>query len=437
MCFLISTPQVSQADVFRLLPRDRDAIQVRVDLIQQAQHEIDCAYYAADTGRVPAAILALLIEAAQRGVRVRLLVDGLMSRLPIGLHRALQAHGVEIHVYRPPENLCPLSLNQRMHDKLLIVDRHHLVVGSRNLQDAHFGQRSPQFIDCDAYIKGPTAAWAAAYYQWLWNHGHVQSMASVNVVGQTITRLLPATDSVWKVAWQNAHGDADYLHLLQASLNALEQQGFVQQHTGHCWSNGCDPHVDLEFVHESDTSKSQRDLQRRLLSLIHNAQHSILIQTPYPVFAQLDLQTIFDARQRNVRVVICTNSLASTDRLSTYSAFENTKDILLAAGVEIYEMPGPHHLHNKAVIIDDAISVVGSYNFDERSAHLNMEVSVIAYDAATAMQLRRIIESQMTGAHRVFSTPRLLDPRACDASRARHWKMHFGRLLAPAIRSLL
>ncbi len=427
----------ARADVFRLLPEDRQALQVRVDLIQQAQHEIDCAYYAADTGRVPAAVFNLLIDAAERGVRVRLLVDGLMSRLPLGLQTTLRAHGVEIHVYRPPDSVCPGTLNRRMHDKLLIVDRRHLVMGSRNLQNSHFGLRTPAFVDCDVLIEGPTAQWAAAYYQWLWSQEHVVPMESVNGFGRAVVNALPLVRDDWTARWKAARSDNDYRQLMWAATASLVEQGVIQLHTGQSWSTGCNPHIELEFLHEADAAKSQRSVQNRLLQLIREARQSLLIQTPYPVFTQPDLQVLFDARRRGLRVVICTNSLNSTDRLMTYSAFENSKEALLMAGVEIYETPGPHHLHSKAAIIDDCISVVGSYNFDERSANLNMEVSVIAYDAATAMQLRRIVEAQMQGGHRVTASPPLLEESAAAADKARHWKMQFGRLLVPTFRWLL
>lgn len=432
----LATPS-ARADVFRLLPDDQQALQARVDLIQQAQYEIDCAYYAADTGRVPAAVLSLLIDAAERGVRVRLLVDGLMSRLPLGLHRTLRAHGVEIHVYRPPDSVCPNSLNRRMHDKLLIVDRTRLVMGSRNLQDAHFGLRTPSFLDCDVFIEGPTAHWAAAYFQWLWSQDHVLPMDAVNGFGRCVVGVLPLVKDDWTEHWKAAQSDDDYCRLMRTALASLVDQSMIRLHSGQHWAAGCNPHIELEFLHESDAAKSQRSVQNRLLQLIGEAHQSLLIQTPYPVFTQPDLQVLFDARRRGLRVVICTNSLHSTDRLMTYSAFENSKQALLIAGVEIYETPGPNHLHSKAVIIDDCISVVGSYNFDERSANLNMEVSVIAYDANTAMQLRRVVESQMTGGRRVTASPPLLEDSAATADKARHWKMQFGRLLVPTFRWLL
>ncbi|QEG39000.1 phospholipase D-like domain-containing protein [Roseimaritima ulvae] len=427
----------ARADVCRLLPEDAVALQARVDVIQQARHEIDCAYYAADTGRVPAAVLCLLIDAADRGVRVRLLVDGLMSRLPLGLHRTLRAHGVEIHVYRPPDRPCPGTLNRRMHDKLLIVDRQRLVMGSRNLQDSHFGLRTPSFIDCDVYIEGPTAGWAAAYFQWLWSQPHVLPLDDVNGLGRAFVRALPLAEDEWTERWKAARSDEDYRRLMQTALASLVQQSVIRLQAGRDWAAGCDPHVELEFLHESDAAKSQRSVQRRLLQLIGEAQQSLLIQTPYPVFAQPDLQVLFDARRRGLRVVICTNSLHSTDRLMTYSAFENSKQALLAAGVEIYETSGPNHLHNKTVIIDDCISVMGSYNFDERSANLNMEVSVIAYDADTAMRLRRIVEAQMTGGRRVAVSPPLLEQSAAAADKAQYWKMQLGRLFVPTFRWLL
>lgn len=427
----------AQADQIRLLPGHQEALQARADLIQQAEYQIDCAYYAVDTGRVPAAVLQLLAEAAQRGVRVRLLVDGLMSRLPLGLHEHLCSQGVEVCVYRPPNNLHPILLNRRMHDKLLIVDRQSLVMGSRNLQDAHFGRRSPGFIDCDAVIEGSSAEWAADYFEWIWNHGHVEPLKDMNLIGQSIFRLLPNARDDWSRHWRAAKSDQDYAHLLQASLEAVVAEGMLQLETGNAWNQTSDPDVELEFVHEADTGKQAKTVQRRLQELIHNAQSSLLIQTPYPVFTRYDLEQILETRRRGVRVVLCTNSLQTTDRLATYSDFENFKGVLLEAGIEIYEAGGTEHLHNKAVVIDDCIAVIGSYNFDERSANLNMEVGMIAYSPDVARQVREIIESQMASGFRTTESPALLEPSPCGASTSRRLKMELGRLLVPTFRWLL
>ncbi|WP_162006657.1 phospholipase D-like domain-containing protein [Roseimaritima sediminicola] len=427
----------ARADTFRLLPDDAQALQVRVDLIQQAQHEIDCAYYGADTGRVPAAVLSLLVEAAQRGVRVRLLVDGLMSRLPEGLHRTLRHHGVDIQIYRPPDGLSFRVWNKRMHDKLLIVDKRRLIVGSRNLQDAHFGVRDPRFMDCDAFIEGSTAARAAAYFQWMWDQPHVRPLEAVNLWGRTVASRLPLVKDAWRRAWQQADSPEVHLQLMWISRQGLIDRGMISLDTGNDWSSGGDRGVPLELVHEVDADKSQRWVQRRLLRLIDSSTRSLLIQTPYPVFTDDAMRALFAARHRGVRVVLCTNSLHSTDRLITFSAFENIKDALLAAGVEIYEMPGPEHLHSKAMVIDDAVGVIGSYNFDERSAKLNTEVCVIAPDVRVAMRLRRMVEDQMSGGRRVGVSPPLLEDQHPAVGRGREWTMQMGRLLVPPIRWLL
>lgn len=428
--------RASEDHYLRLLPDHQEALQFRIDLIEQAEHEIDCSYYLVDTGRVSASILRLLIDAAHRGVRVRLLIDGLMSRLPEPLHRILRENGVEIHAYRFPESVHPRTLNQRMHDKLLIVDRKHLILGSRNLRDNHFGIGESPFLDCDLYIQGPVAGQAAAYYQWLWQHEQVKPLSQANLLGRMVTTALPLRQDPWVPAFKAAKTDQQYLQLLDRSYMFLIKHGFIG--TRSIDTSKALPVAGnrVEFFAETDVAKSNFHVQKRLLNLIHQAQQTVLIQTPYPIFNERDLLAIYDARQRNVDVILCTNSINSADRAITSAGFENIKDDLLSAGVKIYQLQSKPHLHTKAMVIDGQIGVVSSYNFDERSAALNLEVGMIVQDAHFTESLLAVIAEQMAGAQ-LATVATLLQPAADAVQSRRYWKVQFNRLLAPWIRPLL
>ena len=163
------------ANALRILKDDCEAFQVRADLIQRASTQISLAYYAVDGTEVPVALLELVRQARQRGVRVRLLVDGLMTRMPSGFERYLKKCGVQVRVYHGTRHGKPLWLNRRLHDKLLITDSQNLLIGSRNLRNNHFGLAKENYIDCDAYLCGDIACKAQAYFDRLWSSSDVQT----------------------------------------------------------------------------------------------------------------------------------------------------------------------------------------------------------------------------------------------------------------------
>ncbi|WP_164102904.1 phospholipase D-like domain-containing protein [Candidatus Laterigemmans baculatus] len=467
--WLAAVPGSARADAFRVLPENRQALQSRIDLIQQAEREIVCVYYAVDTGRVPAAILALLRDAAQRGVRVRLLVDGLISRVPYELETYLISTGVEIRRYHPPRVLRPLWLNRRLHDKLLIVDGEQMIIGSRNLKDEHFGLNEVNYVDCDAYVRGSAAAHAQRYFEWLWQTPDVLPASPRDRWGLSTVDDLPILNGrspqedratlvgrrgehdAWSARWRAARTPDDFRRLLDLAVETLVVCHGVGLHTGYDWSRsegwgmgGAVHGVAIAVLHDTDTQKCGFGIQQAMLELIAQAQRSIWIETPYPVFTPPILEALLAARERGVQVVLLTGSLSSTDRPATYAAYQNLKGTLLRAGVEIWEYLGTDHLHSKSMVIDDCIAVIGSYNFDPRSEYLNLEVSIAAYDPAAAAALKATIREELLQATPVEkaralpqTTRQPTDPYDSLQLAAERAKMELTRLFVPAFRWML
>lgn len=435
--WLVSCAPAAWGDVFRVLPEDRQAIQARVDLIQQAQHEVDVVYYAMDTGRVSASLFTLLRDAAKRGVRVRLMVDGLKARVPSDLEEYLLCQGIELRHYHPPHLLRPRWLNRRLHNKLLIVDGQHLIIGSRNLKDEHFGLDCVNYVDCDAYVRGELAAYAKSYFEWLWQTPDVRPVDRRGSLAYDVLRSRPRGSDAWARAWREARTPRDFQHLLDASLVALVSHHGIELDTGKDWAAGWPDDVRLEPLHDVDPGKRALTVQRAMQRLIGSAQHSLWIETPYPVFTDVMEEGIVAARRRGVRVVLLTNSLSSTDRVSTYAAFQNIKGRLLRAGVEIWEYTGPGHLHSKSMVIDETTAIIGSYNFDPRSEYLNLEFSVAAHHATAAAALRETIHRQLALACRIDNRRPVVEGMDPLPEVDRRLKMQLERLFVPVFRWLL
>ncbi|MGV3485613.1 MAG: phospholipase D-like domain-containing protein [Planctomycetaceae bacterium] len=425
------------ADVFRVLEDDHQAIQARVDLIQQAQREIKIAYYAVDTGRVPVALLHLLQQAAARGVQVQLLVDGLQSQVPSGLERHLIGSGIAIRHYHPPRLMQPRRINRRLHDKLLVIDGCEMIIGSRNLQDEHFGLADQNYLDCDAYVRGSSAAEVARYFDWLWRTSHVEPVSQHESFKLDVLKWRPSRDDAWAEVWRDADNRQDYRRLLEASLARLIGCHAISLCTGTDWSAGWPDDVCIRLLHDGHPDKTDRRLRQAFEHLIDSSRHSLLIETPYPVFTRVMLDAIVQASQRGVEVVVLTNSLGSTDRVTTYAAYQNIKGRLLRAGVKLYEFNGPRTLHAKSMVVDGSIAVIGSYNFDPRSEHSNLELSIAAHDPQAATALTTEILQHLRCATPIDNQHELVTEVPLTESLRRRITMQLERLAVPVFRWLL
>lgn len=442
---------LARADTFRVLDGNREAIQARIDLIQQAQHEVALAYYAVDKGRVPASLLAVLQQAAQRGVRVRMIVDGLKSRFPVQLYRYLETQGVEVRSYHPLRAAHPLWVNRRIHVKLIVADGRRMIVGSRNLQDEHFGLDEENFVDCDAYVRGDSAAHALRYFDRLWQSEHVQPVRYLDSPTYGVLGLRPLGDDPWTAAWRNAHRPQDFQRLLARSLAVLVQCHGIDLHTQNDWAAEQIEGVPVVVLHDHSPAKHQHQVQESLLKLIDGAQSSVLIETGYPALTRAVCRALLSARERGVQVTLVTNSLSSIDNVAVYAAYQNVKGKLLDAGVALWEYCGPETLHAKTMVVDQCAAMIGSYNFDPRSAYLNLELVILTRDRRAAAALQQVALQHIANSRRVRSGspttplhgslqkwfPGAFDGVPQDASAARQVKLQLHRLTVPAFRWLL
>jgi cardiolipin synthase C len=376
------------ADKVRILHSDGDAIQARVDLIQQAKQEINLSYYIVGDDEVPLMLLSLLRDAARRGVTVRLLIDGHDGDNQIP--RALQAHllceGVQIGEYHAPPGLRPYWIKNRMHDKLLIVDGEHLITGGRNLKDEYFGLDCKNFVDRDVYLRGCIAAEAQCYFLARWESCDVRS-----------TRLSGRAKKTEKemnhVELDNACDEAAICAAAQlldeAQANAAKCE-LVKFQTGTDWSADAREVECVRFLHDDTCGKKTKcsGIADDMLDLLDGARCSIVLETPYAVFSKQMKRVLACAAARGVQITLLTNSAQTNNHLTAQAVYENEKRWLLRHGIDLWELTGCDvHLHAKAAVIDDCIAVIGSYNFDMLSEKRNSEVAVAIYDQEIAVGL--------------------------------------------------
>ncbi len=421
------------ANDFCLLDDDQLALAVRAELIRSAQCEISVAYYAIDSGEVPLGLLALLREAAKRGVLVRVVVDGLQSRLPSEFETMLTQEGVHFRKYHPPHKGRPGWLNRRMHTKLLVVDRQAMIIGSRNLQDHHFGQDCINYIDSDAYLTGDICAHAAAYFDGLWQANGVFPAARSNPFGFDLVDNLKM--DIIPVPLLHTQREFKYHQALACGLDYVNKI-VGQSGEGKSVDSPCVSDVNAWLLHDGFEPKSQRRLQMDVVKLLDSARESIHLETAYPVFSRPIFDALRRASCRGVCISMLTNSLESTDNVSTYSAYQNQKATLLRMGVNLYELCGRDHLHMKTMTIDRQLTMLGSYNFDVRSDRLNLELSVVVRNP-------RVAEVVMQASQERICRSQRISPQACcpevagDPPPRKQARMRVGQVVVPLYRRSL
>lgn len=428
-------------DKVRILHSDGDALQARVDLLQQAKREINVSYYIVGDDQVPLLFLSLLRDAARRGVTVKLLVDGHdgNNQMPRALQVHLLREGVAIREYHAPLRLNGYWIKNRMHDKLVIVDGEHLITGGRNLKDDYYGHACENFLDRDVYLRGCTAAAAQCYFLARWQSSNVEPTRLSGRVNQKSMQKEMTHVELNDACDEEAICIAGYL-LDQAKATA-ESCGLARLDTNTDWSTDAHNAACVRFLHDDPDREKTKcpGIADDMLELFAGAQCEIVLETPYLVLSK-EMKRIFaSAAARGVHITILTNSLATTNHHSAHGAYENDKRWLLRHCIELWELTGEKHLHAKAAVVDRSVAIIGSYNFDMLSEKRNSEVAVAIHDQEIAGQLLGSIAVHLESCYRIDSNARPIgyDVKYPGASRELIKELHRKRLAAPVMRSNL
>jgi putative cardiolipin synthase len=415
---------------FRLMPLGVYSLDARLELARRAQHTLDVQYYVIDNDGAGRLLLRTLKEAAQRGVRVRLLVDDLYTAHTDQLLLALSATpNIEVRLFNP---FCcgrdKLSsrfiasafdlkrLNHRMHNKLFIADGVMAVAGGRNIADEYFTLNSSQnFIDMDALVVGKVLGQLANIFDDYWNSEEVYPIASivqsstghaamsnefdawVGMAGAPTKVILPPTD-VLGYGPIGEELDAGRIGLLWGTANAV-----------------ADPPNKLRSLTADQalaTSVTMRFWTQLLL-----AQREVVLTSPYLVPGARGMEAFESLRDRNVSVTLLTNSLAANDEPLVHSGYARYRERLLKAGVDLYELSPARtmrgkrlglfgnslgRLHAKTAVIDRREVFIGSVNLDPRSATQNTELGIAIDSPQLAREMLRIINiSKLENAYRL------------------------------------
>ncbi|MCG7402840.1 MULTISPECIES: phospholipase D family protein [Caballeronia] len=404
----------------RLLPTGTDALQARIALARAATKTLDMQYYIANEDNTGKLLLGAALYAADRGVRVRMLVDDLNFKDIDQIMAALNSHDkIEIRVFNPygsaqrsfSERTQNFFTNlshftRRMHNKAMIADNQIAIVGGRNLGDEYFSA-SPtlQFRDLDVFAAGPVTQEISASFDDYWNSSLAYPLRALNKQKFDARELDKTRDDLRK-HWRE---QADPLNAKPLNATPLAQQ-IAREEMGLVWAP-TEFRVDSpsKIEHPSDDYKSPP--MERLVALLKDAQSEFLILSPYFVPHDAGVKALAGLTKRRVRVAVLTNSLAATDAVAVQAGYAPYRIPMLQNGVELYEFKpiqvegesSPRaglfgsqsraSLHAKAYVIDRSILVIGSMNLDPRSAKLNTELALVIHSKPIAEEAAKLFEN--------------------------------------------
>jgi len=426
-----------------LVEYGEDALKLRIHMIRAAQRYIDFQNFILrrdDTGEL---ILNELLDAARRGVKVRLLLDQMFSFSDVEylVLLTMEHSNFEIRFYNPSFYkakmakhdwisglaCCFRRVNQRMHNKLLVVDDVVGLIGGRNIADRYFDyDTNYEFKDRDLVVFGSTAREMRESFDWFWEGRktvpvqHLRDVARELLNGAT-NELEPFRPAPRLMPLVNRVDDLEVIEsLFVAPAFEVERLEYFS---------------DRPRKQEFPEDAPKKDTTRELYDVLISAQRSVVIQSPYMVLSKRAREVFSLLRERNpdIELVYSTNSLASTDADTVYAnTHRHKKRYVSGLGFQMYEfkpfpldapdffprwpelieekkmgvhsmsvvsgdnstipMPAPRvGLHSKSFVVDGRVAMIGSHNFDPRSEGFNTENGLIVWDETFAQKLEQLI----------------------------------------------
>lgn len=403
----ITTDHGKYKSGFHLLDGSEESLTWRLALLDSAQHTLDVLYYIWWGDEVGQLMVDRLIEAADRGVEVRLLVDDLVL---IGRDKglvALDSHpNLQLRLFNPKQQrkagmasdtlIRYQQMNQRMHNKLIVADNRAVILGGRNVGNEYFGLKENfSFHDLDVMGFGPVAREGSELFDNFWN-----SEWSVPASGLTI-KMTDAELANRRTALYDWLRDSPLL-----SSFPLEVQD---------WSGQFEELFDVlhfgvsEVIHDHmENDQIVRGMTDPLGDVFRSADADIKIVNAYIIPNDQFIQGLARITGRGIEVGILTNSLSSHDTPAVNSHYKKWRKPLIEAGAKLYELRSDPAirsqiqtppvemdyagLHSKSVVVDSERVFIGSFNFDPRSTDINTEMGVIIDSPDLGREMVEIFE---------------------------------------------
>ncbi len=395
---------------FWLLFDGIDALALRLLMAERAERSIDTQYYLITNDLIGYVFIGSLLQAADRGVRVRLLLDDIQTKGYDAGMAALDSHpNFEVRIFNPWSRRGSRTglnefgrINRRMHNKSFTVDNQATIIGGRNIADEYFGAREDvNYGDLDVFAVGPVVNDVSNMFDMYWN-----SITAVPVPGfakmpddpqEKLKELRARIDAELEQAKDTQYAQAvkaDYAAYIDRDASILT------------WAP-------YELAYDSP-DKAQKDLApdaesivTTLAAAVDRAEKELIVISPYFVPRKSGIEYFQTLRDRGLEVTVITNSLAATNHAIVHSGYAPSRKPLLKMGVKIHEVrhtatldgidrggagTSLATLHTKAFVVDRKELFVGSFNWDPRSVNINTELGVIMKSPELAGEVAGLID---------------------------------------------
>lgn len=381
----------TSVDRATLVENTVDAFDSRYQLIASSEETLDFAYHTMQIGESTDVLFAEIYKAADRGVAVRIYLDGKAGAMSSNIKsrlKAMSAHpNIQVKYYNPINIFKPWQLQSLLHDKFIIADDQYLLLGGRNIGDRYYepkGYTGNVAEDRDVLVwntgenvEDSVISQAKDYMDLLWNYENTKSLKGKES-NSLINEMIALEESFKK----------DNPKFFTRDLDSFKDETVA--------TNG------VHLVHNPINSGSKEPWVGYFLGrLADKAESSVLIQTPYSTGNKKLLERLTENAQEK-EMVMLTNSIGSTPNFPAFSNYYSNRKKFVATGVEIYEYQSTNSIHGKSMVFDDRISAVGSFNLDDRSFYLSTETMLIIDSPEFAEILTGAIEDFMGSSLKVM-----------------------------------
>jgi len=401
---------------FQLLMTGDDSLFRRLAMIHAAERSLDIQYYMIETDMTGKLVLESILRAANRGVRVRILMDDLNRKKSDPIWSLFNAHRhIEIRVFNPfttrsnpffttVKEIATGHFSRRMHNKVLIADNQAAIMGGRNLGDSYFDASADfNFRDVDVLAVGPIVVKLSRSFDTFWNDDEafpINALLEPHDRPEAVGKLHDELEENWSEEVQKG------TLISQIPFAAQIEQKKIPL----VWAPAelaADSPSKIDTPKEEAVSKPGFHLDR----MVEGARKEFLFVSPYFVPGKEGTEGLVDLVRRGIKVKVLTNSLASNDVVAVHTGYRRYRQKLVEGGVEVYEakpVPGTrpksrrfssssrNSLHSKIYVVDRRDIMVGSFNLDPRSLTLNTEMMLVIHSPELAEKVAVMFEKAIS-----------------------------------------
>ena len=402
-----------------------EAIAARINLIERAEKTLDLQYYIWDNDKIGSLALYKIIEAADRGVKVRLLIDDNNAGKMEGVYLALDQHpNIEVKLFNPYRfrRLRPVDMvldlkriNRRMHNKTFTADNQISLIGGRNMSNQYYNvSDSYQFSDVDVMLVGQAVDDITHSFDEYWNHSYAYPVR--NIVNHNTYTL--RYDGL-KEQLTKHYQEITVQNYLDLSNRTHDFDQWLDHNIQLDW-------VKAEVVKDAPDkirarAKKEQHLNFQMVKRLENPEHSVDLISAYFVPQKQGEAKLIELAKDGVQVRVLTNSFKANDVALVHAFYAKYRIDLLKNGVELYEFlpaiseenlyPNSKEiskqtkvslkglsrssLHAKLMALDNKQVFIGSFNFDPRSANLNTEIGVIINSPPLANAVHKTMDDNL------------------------------------------